>query len=181
MPTAKGERLAPIAVNIEPLDQTHDLGAFCCASTSKIQNYCRNNVKKDHKLYKARAYVAVAPENKKVLGYYTLVLKSLVPADVSETAQNKFERVASVPAIYLGMIGVTDECAGGGIGKKLMAHAIQKALEISELAGAFALALDALDEEVAALYTAVGFELFTAGKLQMFLPLSVARAARAGT
>jgi GNAT superfamily N-acetyltransferase len=177
MPIAKGTRPAAITIDIQPLDQTHDLGAFCCASTPKIQNYCRNNIKKDHKLYKVRAYVAVAPGTKKVLGYYTLVLKSLVPEDVSETAQDKFERVASVPAIYLGMIGVTDDCAGGGIGKKLMGHAIQKALEISELAGAFALALDALDEEVAALYTAVGFEFFTAGKLQMFLPLSVARAA----
>jgi GNAT superfamily N-acetyltransferase len=177
MPTAKGERPAPIAVDIEPLDQNHDRGAFSCASTPKIQNYCRNNAKRDHDLYKVRVYVAVAPGTKKVLGYYSLVLKSLVPSDVSQTAQDKFERVASVPAIYLAMIGVTDECAGGGIGKRLMAHAIRKALEISELAGAFALALDAFDEEVAALYSVVGFEFFTAGKLQMFLPLSVARAA----
>lgn len=65
---------------------------------------------------------------------------------------------------------------GWWIGKKLIGHAIQKSLEISEIAGAFALALDALDEEVAALYTELGFEFFAAGKLQMFLPLSVARA-----
>jgi GNAT superfamily N-acetyltransferase len=178
MPTAKGERHEPITVNIEPLDSDHERGAFCCSSSKTIQNYFRNNAKNDHKLYKARVYVAVAPGTKKALGFYNLVLKSLIPADVSEAAEDKFARVASVPAIYLGMIGVSDECAGGGIGKKLMGHAIQKALDISELAGAFALALDALDEEVAALYSAVGFELFTAGKLQMFLPLSVARAAQ---
>jgi GNAT superfamily N-acetyltransferase len=108
------------------------------------------------------------------------ILKSLVPSDVSEIANDKFARVAAVPAVYLGMIGVSDECAGGGIGKQLIGHAIQKSLEIAELAGAFALALDALDEEVAALYTALGFELFAAGQLQMFLPLSVARASLAG-
>jgi N-acetylglutamate synthase-like GNAT family acetyltransferase len=73
------------------------------------------------------------------------------------------------------MIGVSDDCAGGGIGKQLIGHAIKKALEISEIAGAFALALDALDEEVAALYAELDFEFFAAGKLQMFLPLNVAR------
>ncbi|WP_375764255.1 GNAT family N-acetyltransferase [Bradyrhizobium sp. Pha-3] len=125
-----------------------------------------------------RVYVAVAPGTKKVLGFYSLVLKSLIPEEVSEAAKDKFERVNAVPAIYLAMIGVSDECAGGKIGKRLIGHAIQKALEISELAGAFALALDALDDEVAALYADLGFEFFTAGKLQMFLPLSVARAAQ---
>jgi len=120
--------------------------------------------------------VAVAPGTKKVLGFYSLTLKSLVPSDVSDIANDKFARVAAVPAIYLAMIGVSDECAGGGIGKQLIGHAIQKALEISELAGAFALALDALDEEVASLYTTLDFELFAAGELQMFLPLNVARA-----
>jgi GNAT superfamily N-acetyltransferase len=172
MPIAKGiSRPDRIEVEIEPLDSKHERGAFCCASTSKIQNYCRKNALRDHQLYKVRVYVAVASGTKKVLGYYSLTLKSLIPADVSDVANDKFARVASVPAIYLAMLGVSDECAGGGIGKKLIGHAIQKALEISEIAGAFALALDALDEEVAALYTELDFELFAAaGKLQMFLP-----------
>lgn len=117
MPVAKGERPDPIDIEIEPLDPTHERGAFCCASTLKIQNYCRNNARKDHGLYKVRVYVAVAPGTKKVLGFYSLTLKSLVPADVSEIANDKFARVAAVPAIYLAMIGVCDECAGGGSGK----------------------------------------------------------------
>jgi ribosomal protein S18 acetylase RimI-like enzyme len=178
MPVAQGERPAEIAVQIEPLDSDHDRGAFCCASTKKIQNYCRNNARSDHDLYKVRVYVAVRPTTKQVLGYYSLVLKSLVPEEVSDDAIDKFERVNAVPAIYLAMIGVSDECAGGRIGKKLIRHAIERSLEIAELAGAFALALDALDQEVADLYAELGFEYFTAGQLQMFLPLSVARASR---
>lgn len=75
MPVANGARPEEINIQIEPLDQTHDRGAFCCASTSKIQNYCRNNARKDHDLYKVRVYVAVRPETKRVLGFYSLVLK----------------------------------------------------------------------------------------------------------
>ncbi|MCK1641920.1 hypothetical protein IVA95_31325 [Bradyrhizobium sp. 157] len=180
MPIAKGDRPDPVEIEIQPLDSLHERGAFCCASTPKIQNYCRNNARKDHDAYKVRVYVAIAPGTKRVLGFYTLTLKSLVPEDVSETAKEKFSRVAAVPAIYLAMIGVTDECAGGGIGKQLIAHAIQQSLEISEIAGAFALALDALDEEVAELYAKHDFERFAAGELQMFLPLSVARASLEG-
>ncbi|WP_051334342.1 GNAT family N-acetyltransferase [Bradyrhizobium sp. Ai1a-2] len=180
MPTAKGDRPDPIEIEIQPLDSTHERGAFCCASTKRIQNYCRNNARKDHDAYKVRVYVAVAPSTKRVLGFYSLTIKSLIPEDVSEAAKEKFSRVSAVPAIYLAMIGVTDECAGGGIGKKLLAHAIARAVEVSEIAGAFALALDALDEEVAAFYSALGFELFTTGELQMFLPLSVARESLVG-
>src|SRR3982074_813134 len=163
MPVANGARPEEINIQIEPLDQTHDRGAFCCASTSKIQNYCRNNARKDHDLYKVRVYVAVRPETKRVLGFYSLVLKSLVPEDVSDVAKDKFERVEAVPAIYLAMLGVSDECAGGKIGKKLIRHAIERSLEIAELAGAFALALDALDDGVAGLYAELGFDLFTVG------------------
>jgi hypothetical protein len=116
MPIPTGERREPIEVDIEPLDSQHERGAFSCASTSKIQNYCRNNAKRDHDLYKVRVYVAVRPGTKIVLGYYSLVLTALNPSHVSEAAQDKFSRMKAVPAIYLAMVGVTDECAGGKIG-----------------------------------------------------------------
>lgn len=177
MPLPTGARCGPIDVEIKPLGSDHERGAFSCASTPRIQNFFRNNALKDHGLYKVRVYVAVRPGETTALGYYSLVLTSLNPEAVSEEAEEKFARVNAVPAIYLGMIGVSDDCAGGKIGKKLMAHAISRALEISEIAGAYAIALDALDDEVASMYAELGFEKFVEGERKMFLALSVARAA----
>lgn len=177
MPVPTGARREPIEVDIEPLDSAHERGAFCCASTARIQNYCRNNAKRDHDLYKVRVYVAVRPGTKAVLGYYSLVLTALNPSHVSEAAEDKFARVQAVPAIYLAMVGVTDECAGGKIGNKMVRDAIKRSLAIAEIAGAYALALDALDDQVADMYRALGFELFVEGERKMFLELSEARAA----
>jgi ribosomal protein S18 acetylase RimI-like enzyme len=177
MPLATGARPEPIKILIEPLDSSHDRGAFVCASTQKIQNYIRNNALKDHDLYKVRVYVAVRPNSKAVIGYYSLVLTALEPALVSEEAENKFSRVRAVPAIYLAMLGVSDECAGAKIGKNLTKDAIVRAITISEIAGAYAIALDALDDEVADMYAALGFEKFVEGERKMFLALAVARAA----
>jgi predicted GNAT family N-acyltransferase len=175
MPLPTGTRPEPIVVRIEPLVSSHERGAFTCKSTPKIQNYCRNNAWKEHDLYKVRVYVAVLPSTKKVVGFYSLVLTSLNPKKVSQAAKDKFARVEAVPAIYLGMIGVSDECAGGKVGAELLRDAIEKSLQISEIAGAYALALDALDEEVAELYAKFDFEPFVEGELKMFLALNVAR------
>lgn len=177
MPLPNGPRGAPIEITIEPLEKRHDRGAFLCASTPRIQNYCRNNALKDHNLYKVRVYVAIQPGSAAVIGYYSLVLTSLIPSDVSDEANGKFARVNAVPAIYLAMLGVCDSSAGCKIGKKLTAHAIERALEISEIAGAYAIALDALDDQVAGMYAELGFEPFAEGERKMFLPLSEARTA----
>jgi hypothetical protein len=177
MPLPSGARKAPIEIVIEPLDSIYERGAFSCQSTPLIQNYCRNNALKDHNLYKVRVYVAHQPGSNRVIGYYSLTLTSLTPAEVSEEANKKFERVDSVPAIYLALLGVCDSSAGCKIGKKLTAHAIERALDISELAGAYAITLDALDDEVARMYGDLGFESFAEGERKMFMPLSVARTA----
>jgi GNAT superfamily N-acetyltransferase len=177
MPLPTGKRCEPIEIEIKPLASAHERGAFSCASTRKIQNFCRNNAMKDHDLYKVRVYVACRPIEHVVLGYYSLVLTVLNPDDVSGEAQEKFSRVKAVPAIYLAMLGVSDDCAGGKIGKRLVAHAIDRALEISEIAGAYAIALDALDDEVAEMYGELGFEKFAEGERKMFMPLSEARSA----
>ena len=134
MPIPKGDRRDPVEIEISALDSLHERGAFSLRLNTQNPELLPNNARKDHDAYKVRVYVAVAPGTKRVLRFYTLTLKSLVPEDVSETAQEKFSRVAAVPAVYLGIIGVTDECAGGGIGKQLIAHAILKSLEISEIA-----------------------------------------------
>lgn len=175
MPLPTGPRGAPIDITITPLDDTHYRGDFLCVSTPKVQNYCRNNALRDHNLYKVRVYVARQPHSNRVLGYYSLVLTSLNPSTVSDEANDKFERVKAVPAIYLAMLGVCDSSAGCKIGKKLTADAIERALAISEIAGAYAIALDALDDEVAAMYAELGFEPFAEGERKMFMPLSVAR------
>ena len=71
------------------------------------------------------------------------------------------------------MIAVDKEWQGNGIGKLMMAHAIEVTAEIAERAGTYALTLDANDEKLVEYYKQFGFQTFKQGKtgLEMFLPI----------
>ncbi len=159
---------------IKPLDSSFNRGAFCCGTTP-IDNYVKNNVRKEHDLYKIRAFVAHEDGSKDIVGLYSLTIKSLDPDEVSEEAQGKFARVKSVPAIYLACIAVHGEYQGGGVGYRLMQDVFERSLAIAENAGVYAIALDAINEDVAQKYERYGFERFIEGELKMFIPLQLIR------
>jgi GNAT superfamily N-acetyltransferase len=139
----------------------------------KIENYFRNNVKKNNDAYMVRAFVACEGNSVEVIGFYYLCLTSYQWDVVDSKAAEKFERVEAVPAVYLGMIAAHTDYAKQGIGKLLMGDAIKRTLAIADNAGTYALALDALDESLVAYYESqFGFQRFKDGGLEMFLPLA---------
>jgi ribosomal protein S18 acetylase RimI-like enzyme len=166
-------------IRVEPLRREHRRGAFLC-SNQKIQNYCRNNAFRDNCAYKVRVYVACEGDSVDVIGYYYLCLTSYKLGKLDDRADDKFGRVNAVPAVYLGMIGVHTEFARQGIGKLLMRDALLRVVSIAELAGTYALALDALDENLVVYYRdQFGFLSFKEGNgLEIFLPLMTIKAAQ---
>jgi ribosomal protein S18 acetylase RimI-like enzyme len=173
-------------IHIKPLrTRDHVRGAFSC-TVPKIQNYCRNNIHRQNDAYQVRAYVACAGNALDVLGYYYLNLTSYKIGRLDDKADEKFQRVDAVPAVYLGMIGVHTDCQGLGIGKLLMRDAMLRTVQIAELAGTYALALDALDDKLVAYYSQFGFQTFKdpekeKGGIEMFLPIKTIQAAISGT
>jgi ribosomal protein S18 acetylase RimI-like enzyme len=120
-----------------------------------------------------RAYVACDGESHDIVGFFYLCLTSYELGEIDDKADKKFGYVAAVPAVYLGMIAVHNDYAGCGLGKMLMAHAMQITAEIAERAGTYALTLDALDERLVEYYKKFDFQTFKQGKngLEMFLPV----------
>jgi GNAT superfamily N-acetyltransferase len=165
-------------ISIQPLRKEHQRGAFYC-SNSTIQNYCQNNARRDHDAYKVRVYVACDRDSVDVLGYYYLSLTSYTVGRLDDRADAKFARVDAVPAVYLGMIGVHNQLARRGIGKLLMRDAMLQVVRIADLAGTYALTLDALDEELMVYYRdQFGFQSFKEGSgLEMYLPLRTIKTA----
>jgi GNAT superfamily N-acetyltransferase len=160
---------------IEPLDCKRSRAAFCCGN-DRIDNFFRNNARRQHEASLARVYAATDKTKPEAFaGYYYLVASSSPPEHVSEEALQKFGRVKSAPCVYLGMLGVQKELQRGGIGRLLILHAMQTTLRISELAGIYALTLHAVDEETAATYGRWGFEKFIDGELEMFIPIGTIR------
>ena len=156
------------AVSVKPLDPAMGRAAFCCGN-KPIDNFFKNNSKTQHNQHRVRVYVASV--NQEPIGYYYLVAKSSLPAEVCEEATIKFGRVNSVPTIYLGMIGVDQKYQANGLGRFLMLHAMRQTLAVADLVGLYALTLDAIDEETACRYERWGFTRFVAGDLAMFIAL----------
>jgi hypothetical protein len=165
------------SICIEPLSKEHGRGAFSCGFTP-IDNFVRNNARKDHDLYKVRVFVARHKDSFDVIGLYSLTLTAVDPDSVSAAAQRKFARIKAMPAIYLALIAVCTDFRKTVLSSILFRDAFNRALDISENAGAFAITLDAVHEKVARKYEEFGFERFTKGELKMFLPLKVLRDAR---
>jgi ribosomal protein S18 acetylase RimI-like enzyme len=172
-------------IHIKPLrTKEHVRGAFSC-SVLKIQNYCRFNIHKQHDAYQVRAFVACDGDGLDILGYYYLNLTSYQIGRIDDNADGKFKRVDAVPAVYLGMIGVHNDCQGIGIGKMLMRDAMLRTVQIAENAGTYGLTLDALDDNLVGYYSQFGFQAFRdldkeRDGIEMCLPLRTIQVAVEG-
>lgn len=161
-------------VVIGPLDPTTDRAAFCCGH-QKIDNFCKNNAKKQNASNRVRAYDAIYEG--RLIGYYYLVASTHLPEELSAEANEKFGRVKAAPCVYLGMIGVNEDCQEAGVGKLLMVHAMRNTLRVADIIGLYALTLHADNERVAKKYKAWGFDFFIEGDsdLAMYIAIGTIR------
>jgi len=164
-----------VDVDIKPLDRNHGLRAFSCGE-ARIDNYLKNNSWKEHKNYKIRIFVATIPEQTEVIGYYSFTFIAwTIDEKMPIGTTKKFERIGTVPAIYLAKLGVTEASAKQGIGAQLMRDAFNRTLRISEHAGISTLTLEAISEEKAVWYEKLGLVRFEPGDLRMAIPLATIR------
>ena len=112
-----------------------------------------------------------------VLGYYYLTATSVEHASVGPNIADRFHHLDKIPAVYLGMIGVHSAVARQGLGTELMVHAFRQVDAIAQMAGVWALILDAFDQQAAAYYERFDFLRFEPGSLEMYLPTGTIRQA----
>lgn len=159
------------AVSIEPLGDHHLLEAFSCTHEG-IAGYAKGRCRRDHGEYRVR--VRVAAEGRTVLGFYSLVISSLVPMTIAGRIGHKFGRKREIPAVYLAAVATHEHHERKGVGAKLMLDALKRTLEIADRAGTACMTLDAVDEERAKWYEKLEFERFGTtedGRIQMYLPI----------
>lgn len=108
-------------------------------------------------------------------GFYYLTTTTIEHDQVGRDVADRFALLNRVPAIYLGMLGVHEPFARQGVGAALMKDAFRRTLAIADLAGVWALTLDATDEQAAAYYERFDFERMAPDGLEMFLPLGTIR------
>jgi ribosomal protein S18 acetylase RimI-like enzyme len=153
---------------LAPFDAAYDRAAFCSVS-DPLNRYLHEQVAQDIRRRVATCFVALA-DAKRIVGYYTLASSSLVLADLPADISKKLPRYPTVPAVRMGRLAVDRAFKEQGLGGALLADALRRAAR-SDIA-AFALMVDAKDEEAVAFYQHHGFIALPDSPLTLFLPLA---------
>lgn len=154
---------------IEPLGQQHDKAGFSCG-VDALDRYLQTQATQDIRRRVTACYVAVDAPGGKIAGYYTLAAGGVLLLDLPESLAKRLPRYPTVPVARLGRLAVDSAYRGRKLGGALLWDAGMRALR-SELA-AFALVVDAKDEQAEAFYRHHGFIPFGGQDRQLVLPLA---------
>ena len=178
---------ADFNVDIEPFDPVrHDRTAFFCGS-DRIDNYLKRTAKKHQKNDFVRVFVAVAPGETSILGYYAINAHGVEVQDLPATLARKAPKHGYVPAAYLSIVGVDQRVQGQGLGQVLLVDALKRVLPLSEEIGLAAVILDVIAdggaEETARrtrFYERMGFQSMPSRPTRMYFSMKNIRAAFEG-
>lgn len=154
----------------------HDRGAFSCG-VQQIDAWIKAGMNEQIKANRLVVWCASDGEGT-LSGLYGLNAHAIKPETAFTLARRKERH--DIPVIYLPFIAISNELQGQGLGGKLMAHAINQSVEISEKAGAAAIVLDVLKDDKydkrMAFYQGIGFAPLGNPPGRMYLSMSVAKA-----
>lgn len=153
---------------VVPLAAGHQRERFCCGVAqldAYIRNYAGQHARKDV----GRTFVALAPGENQVLGYYTLSATSVDFDRVPEALRKKLPRY-HLPTALIGKLAV-DESAKG-LGELLLLDVLRRIVDVSGEMAIYAAEVHALDQPAATFYARYGFQAFLDQPQHLFLPLA---------
>ncbi|MDQ3813874.1 MAG: GNAT family N-acetyltransferase [Armatimonadota bacterium] len=159
----------------EPLASHHDRSAFDCGQASLntfLQRQARQNAARN---LGVTHVVVPAPGAATILGYYTLVVRS-IERDILPQA-HKFPR-DQIGVVLLGRLAVDQRAQGQGLGTAMLLRAIEQTERAARDLGIYALVVDALDEAARQWYLKLnfGFKELLDDPRHLYLPIETIRA-----
>lgn len=158
-------------LTINSLNTGHLRKAFDCGETSLniyLHRYARQNIK--NRINKVFIASPVDAE-KSIVGYYTLSARSINTDDLPLIQKRRLPNYP-VPVALLGRLAVDKQYQGQRLGSVLLADAVQRVEQASEVLAVYAIVVEALNPSVADFYQGFGFIPFANQPLKLFLPLS---------
>lgn len=160
--------------------KTHDRTLFDCGH-DRLNNYLKISATKLQKADFTRIYVALEPGQSNVLGYHAINFGELDATTLEKIPRGAPEHMR-LPVLFLGQIAVDKRASGVGIGGILMHHVFEKAVQLADQAGCWAIILDAVDDDGEEAfqrrikwYGDFGFQAMPSNKCRMFMILKHVR------
>jgi ribosomal protein S18 acetylase RimI-like enzyme len=160
-------------LKIEKLTSEHNRSAFNCGDEEQyrpLNDYIRLYATQNDRRHNTATYVLVPDDSKRVIGYYTITVKSLEAANVPN--EEKL-RGFPMPVALLARLARDKEFAGQGIGELLMVDALRRIGRAATEVGIRAIEVDAKNERARAFYEKYGFKPLLDDTLHLYLPIRV--------
>ena len=162
---------------IERLDTSiHDREKFSCGIAA-LDEFIRAQASQgQHKnLSSTHVLTGSAPPpqgaTRPVVGYVSLVTSELPLVDCPDKIK-KLTKHPRIPVLLLARMGVDSSHQKRGLGEFLLKFSFKCAWEISQLAGCYAVIVDAKDEDIKKFYTKYGFVELLDNPLLLYLPVA---------
>jgi GNAT superfamily N-acetyltransferase len=157
---------------IGALGSQHNRAAFSCGVPA-LDRYLREQAGQDMRRNVARTFVLVERESSRIAGYYSLAASSVLLTDLPEELAKRLPSYDHIPAVLLGRLAIEQDTRfrGKGLGADLLNRALTHCLSLSRQIGAYAVAVDAIDEQAAAFYRHHQFIPFSEQPLRLFIEM----------
>jgi GNAT superfamily N-acetyltransferase len=136
--------------NILRLTKEHDRAAFHC-NVPRLDAFLHKYATQYEKRNLGRPYILVQDDLPRVFGYYTLAVGGISKEFLPEEAAKKLPD-HPVPYALIGRLALDQSVQGQGLGRKLIANAIERCVKASESVGIHSIFVDAIDDAAALFY-----------------------------
>jgi len=164
--------MTPAAFRFEALGASHDRAAFRCGDPA-LDRYFQTQATQDIRRRIANCFVVVEAATGCVAAYYTLSAASIPLLDLPPEEAKRLPRYPALPAVRIGRLAVDQRFQRRGLGELMLVDAVHRTIQ--DAAAAFALLVDAKNDQAAAFYRRYGFRPIVDKPRTLFLPLATAQ------
>lgn len=160
---------------VAPLGPQHDRAAFSCGNAA-LDDYLKTKARKEAELGYCAVFILAedgAPST--IAGYYTLSSYSIALDGIAQQVRKRLPRYPLVPAMLIGRLARDFRFRKAGVGALLLLDALRRAWHASVQIGAYAVAVDAIDESAAGFYGRHGFIPLAGSDNRLYLPMESIR------
>lgn len=154
-----------------PLHESHDVTAFDCGIES-LNHYLKNVARQQQARNLSRVFVVTEESSLDVLGYYALSNCTVDASALPKPKKFKLPSSMAIPAILIGKLARDLTVRGTGLGALLLFDALKRCVEVNERSAAYAIVLDAINDQAKAFYLQYEFQVLTGNDpYRLFLPM----------
>ncbi len=150
------------------LTADHDLSGFQCGE-ERLDSWLRDHALASQRADIARTYLML--EDERVVAYMSLTTGSIRPRSAPRRYSRGMPR-HPLPTILIARLAVDRRYQGNRVGSRLLAEALRRAVQASDVVAARLVVVDAIDDRVAVFYRRWGFIDVPENPRQLFRKIS---------